>query len=91
MAPQVKSNAFGSIKVKNWENGQSYGLDANSGFFSGTYFLRSMALNEVMPHMLRDHGSWTIDGGNQIMISHFNEMISTTTLVTKVSVHVPKP
>jgi hypothetical protein len=60
----VKSNAFGSRKVKYWENGQSYGLDVNSGFFSGVYFLRSVALNEVMPHMLKNHGSWTIDDGN---------------------------
>jgi len=50
-----------------------------------------MALNEVMPHMLRNHGSWTTNDGNQVMISHFNEMISTTTLMTKVSARVPKP
>jgi hypothetical protein len=90
MVAQVKSNTFGSRKAKDWENGQSYGLDIDPRFFCGIDFLGSVALDEVMPHMLRDHGSWAIDDGNQIMISHPNKMNSTTTSVTRVSARVPK-
>jgi hypothetical protein len=49
-----------------------------------------MALDEVMPHMLGDHGSWAIYDGNQVMISHPNEIISTTTPMIRASVCVPK-
>jgi hypothetical protein len=90
MVAQVKSNTFGLGKAKDWENGQSYGLDVDIRFFCGVDFLGSMALNEVMPHMLGGRGSWAIDDGNQVMISHPNETISTTTPMTRASARVPK-
>lgn len=71
-------------------NGQSYGLDVDLRFFCGVDCLGSMALNEVMPHMLGGRGSWAIDDGNEIMISHPNEMTSTTTPMTRASACVPK-
>jgi hypothetical protein len=50
-----------------------------------------MALDEFMPHMLRDHGSWLTNDGNYVMVSHLNEIISTAALVTKVNAWVLKP
>lgn len=65
----MKFNTFGLGKAKDYENGQSYGLNANLRFFCGVGFLGLVAPNEVMPHMLRHHGSWAIDDGNQVIIS----------------------
>jgi hypothetical protein len=50
-----------------------------------------MALNVTMPHMSRDHESWVVDDGNHVMVPNPNEMISTNTLVIRVSAQVPKP
>ncbi len=50
-----------------------------------------MAPNEKMPHMSRDHESWATDDGNNVMVPNPNEMISTTTPVTRVSTQVLKP
>jgi hypothetical protein len=47
-----------------------------------------MAPNEMMPHMLRDHESWTIDDENHVMVSNPSEMIFTIALMTKVSTWV---
>jgi hypothetical protein len=48
----------------------------------GASFWGSMALNEMMPHMSRDHESFVIDDGNHVMGRNPNEMISTIALVT---------
>jgi hypothetical protein len=45
----MKYTAFGPGKAKDWEDDQSYELDANQGFFCGVGFSRSMALDETMP------------------------------------------
>jgi hypothetical protein len=58
MVALVKSTTFWLGKAKDKEDDQSYGLDADQGFFYGTNFPRSMAPNETMPHMLKDHQSW---------------------------------
>jgi hypothetical protein len=57
MATQMKSIAFGSGKAKDREDGRSYGLDDNPRFYFGTNFLISMARDETMPHMSKDHES----------------------------------
>jgi hypothetical protein len=40
-----------------------------------------MALDETMPHMLRDHESWVTDDENHVKVPNFNEMISMATLM----------
>jgi hypothetical protein len=87
----VKSTAFGPEKAKDKEDDQSYGLDADQRFFCGAGFLGSMAPNEMMPHMLRDHESWATDDGNHVMVPNLSEMISTVALVTITSTQMPKP
>ncbi len=75
----MKYTTSGPGKVKDREDDQSYGLDADQGFFCGTGFSRLMAPNEMMPHMSKDHESWAIDDGNHVMVPNFNEMISIIT------------
>jgi hypothetical protein len=91
MATQVKSTAFGPEKAKNRENEQSYGSNTNQGFFNGTSFSRSVAPNEMMSHMSRDHESWVANDGNHVMVPNPNEMISTTTPMTRDSTWVLEP
>ncbi len=67
---QVKSITFGSAKVKDGKDGQSYGLDFDLRLFGGVGFLGSMALGESMPYMLGDHGLWVVDDGNHVMVSN---------------------
>ncbi len=50
-----------------------------------------MALDEIMPHMLRNHGSWATDDGNHVMVSNPSEMISIVIPITRVNNRVPKP
>ncbi len=50
-----------------------------------------MALNEMMPHMSKDHESWVVDDGNHVMVPNPNKMISTAAPMIKVSARVPKP
>ncbi len=50
-----------------------------------------MALDEVMLHMLKDHGSWVTNDGNHVMVSNLSEMISTTALMPKANAWVLKP
>jgi hypothetical protein len=47
----VKSTTSKSWKVKDHENGQSYGPNVDLRFFCGIGILGSMALDEAMPHM----------------------------------------
>jgi len=68
--------AFGPRKAKDLKNGQSYSLNVDLGFFCGIGFSRLMALDEMMPHMSKDHESWAVDDGNHVMVPNFNEMIS---------------
>ncbi len=49
-----------------------------------------MALDEIMPHMLGNHGSWATDDGNHVMLSNPSEMISIATPMTRVNDHVPE-
>ncbi len=51
----------------------------------------SMAPNETMPHMSRDHELWVTDDGNHVMVPNPSEMISTVALVTRASTRMPKP
>ncbi len=81
-AAQMKSIASGPRKAKDKKDCQSYGSYVNPRLFCGTIFLRSMASDESMPHMSRDHDSWAIDDGNHVTVANLNEMISITTLVT---------
>jgi hypothetical protein len=60
MAASMKFNTFGSRKGNDWKNGQSYGSYANLRFLYKVSFSRSMALDEVMPHMLYKR-SWVMD------------------------------
>jgi len=55
MVAQVKSTAFGPRKVKDKEDDQSYGSNVDQGLFCGASVLGSVAPNEMMPHMSRDH------------------------------------
>jgi len=50
-----------------------------------------VALDEIMPHMLRNHGSWATNDGNHVMVSNLSETISIVILITRVNNHVPKP
>jgi hypothetical protein len=50
-----------------------------------------MALDEVMLHMLKDHGSWVTNDGNHVMVSNLSEMISIIAPVTRANAHVPEP
>ncbi len=79
----MKYIAFGPRKAKDWENDQSYGLNVNQGFFYGVGFSRSTALDETMPHMLKDHESWVIDDENHVKVPNLNEMITMATLVIR--------
>jgi hypothetical protein len=54
---QVKSITYGPRKAKDKEDHQSYGSNADQGFFCGASFLGSVAPNEVLPHMSRGHVS----------------------------------
>jgi hypothetical protein len=89
MVAQVKSNTFGPGKAKDREDEQSYGLDANQEFYCGDGFLGSMAPNETMPHMSKDHESWATNDGNHVMVPNPSEMISTIALVTRTSTWMP--
>jgi len=91
MVAQVKSIAFGLGKVKDREDDQSYGLDADQGLFCEVGFSGSMASNETMPHMSRDHESWIASDGNHVMVLNPSEMIFTIAPMTRFSVWVPKP
>jgi hypothetical protein len=62
----VKFTASGPKKAKFQEDGQSYGSNVNLGFFCGTKFLKSMAPNEMMPHMSKDHESWVANDGTML-------------------------
>ncbi len=79
----MKSTAFGPGKAKFKKNGQSYGSNVDLRFFCGANFSKSMALNEMMRHMSRDHESWVTNDGNHVMVPNPNEMISIVALVTK--------
>jgi hypothetical protein len=74
----VKFNTSRSGKAKDWEDGQSSGLNVGLGLFCVINFSRLMALDEAMSHMLRDHRSWAIDD--------LNKMISTTAPMIRISV-----
>jgi hypothetical protein len=50
-----------------------------------------VALNESMPHMLKDHGLWATYDKNHAMVLNPNEMISTAPLMTKANGHVLEP
>jgi hypothetical protein len=60
-------------------------------FFCGDNFLQLVALDEIMAHMLRNHGSWATDDGNHVIVSNPSEMISIVIPITRVNNHVPKP
>jgi len=45
-----------------------------------------MALDEIMPHMLRDHESWVTDDENHVKVPNLNEMISMAILMIRVIV-----
>jgi hypothetical protein len=82
----MKYTAFWPGKAKDWEDDQSYGLDANQGSFCGVGFSRLMAPAETMPHMLKDHESWAIDDENHVKVPNLTEMISMVTLVIRTNV-----
>jgi hypothetical protein len=65
--------------------------NVDQGFFCGAGFLGLVALNEMMPHMSKDHESWATVDGNHVMVPNPNEMISRTTLMTRASVRVLEP
>ncbi len=79
----MKFNTSRSGKAKDWEDGQSYGLNVGLGLFCVISSSRLMALDEAMSHMLGDHGSWAINDPNK--------MISTTAPMIRVSVQVQEP
>jgi hypothetical protein len=85
----VKFTTFGVGKARDWEDGQSYGSNVDQGFFCGVGFSISMAPSEMMPHMSRDHESWAIDDGNHVMVPNPNEMIFTTTPLTRTNARLP--
>jgi hypothetical protein len=93
MVAHVKSNTSGFRESQDQENDKSYGLDVNPKFIYKVNFSRSMAPNDVMPHMLKNHESWVIDDANHVMVSNLIEMISTSTciIVTEANACVPKP
>ncbi len=74
----MKSKTSRSGKAKDWEDGYSYGLNVGPWFFCKIHFSRLMALNEVMSHMLEDHGSWAINDPSN--------MISTIALMIRINV-----
>ncbi len=51
--------------------------NADQEFFCGVSFLGSVAPNEMMSHMSRDHESWVADDGNHVMVPNPSEMICT--------------
>jgi hypothetical protein len=89
---QVKSIAFRPGKAKDQEDGQSYGLNVDLWFFCGVGFSRLVALDEMMPHMLKDHESWwAVDDGNHVMIPNLSEMTSINAPTTQASAQVLEP
>jgi hypothetical protein len=87
----MKSTASRLRKAKDREDDQSYGSNVDQRFFHVANFSISVALNEMMPHVLKDHESWATDDGSHVMVLNPNEMISTTALMTKASTWVLKP
>jgi hypothetical protein len=83
MVTHVKSTTSKPRKAKDREDGQSYGSNADQGLFIGASFLGLVALDEMMPHMSKDHESWLIDDGNHVMVPNLAPM-------TKANVHVPR-
>jgi hypothetical protein len=45
----------------------------------------------MMPHMSRDHESWVANDENHVMVPNPNEMISTTTPMTRASAQMQEP
>jgi hypothetical protein len=86
MATQVKSTASGLGKAKDQKDGQSYGPNVDLRFFCGVDFLGSMAPDEAMPHMSRDHESCAVNDGNHVMVPNFSEMISTVSPLIRASI-----
>ncbi len=86
----MKSTTYGSRKAKDREDGQSYGLDVGLGFFCGVDFFLLVALDEMISHVSKDHESWVIEDGNHFMVLSPSEMISTTTLVIRISARMPE-
>ncbi len=87
----MKSTTSRLRKAKDHEDGQSYGSNVNPRFFCGVGFSRSIAPDETMPRMSKDHESWVANDGNHVMISNSNEMISTIARMTRASAWVPEP
>jgi hypothetical protein len=52
-------------------------------------FSRSLAPNDTMAHMSKDHESWAIHDRNHVMVLNPNEMISTAAIVIRANVWVP--
>ncbi len=50
-----------------------------------------MALDNVMPHMLGDYGSWVANDGNNVVVSNPSEMIPIVAPMIKVNGHVLEP
>jgi hypothetical protein len=84
MATHVKSTTSKPRKVKDKEDGQSYGSNVGQGFFCGAGFSGLVAPDETKPHMSRDHESWVANDGNHVMVPNL-------ALMTRVNVHAPKP
>jgi hypothetical protein len=91
MAAQVKSVAFGPRKARDRGDDQLYGSNADQGFFCGASFSGSMAPNEMMSDMSRDHESWATNDGNHVMVPNLNETISTVAPVIRASMRMPEP
>jgi len=83
MVTHVKFIAFGPRNAKSQEDGQSYGSNVDLRFFCGANFSKSMAPNEMMRHMSRDHESWVTNDRNHVMVPNPNEMIFIATPVTR--------
>ncbi len=91
MGTQVKSTTSELRKAKDRKDSQSYGLNVNQGLSCGVSFSRSMALDETMPHKSKDHGSWTSNDGDHVMVPNPSEMISIIAPMTRINAQVPKP
>ncbi len=85
----MKSTTSRSRKAKDQEDGQSYGSNVDPRFFCGVGFSGSIALDEMMPHMSKDHELWVANDGNHVMTPNPSEMISTIAPMTRANARVP--
>jgi len=71
---------------KIWEYTLFLNSNVNTKYFCGVGFSSSMAIGEAMLDVSKDHGSWSIKGGNQVRISKLIDMFLIIALMIRTNV-----